>query len=467
MNRRAITIIIALMTVSLLGTAVVQSFWIRKSVLDLEMRFDDNVYKVLLNTAEYLELQDRKRNESTRKNLVPSYSKYGITQREAELRGLSDTRGDLLIGAPEEKIDIQALSDYVKKEMESVGITAEYHYAVKSKRTDAFLFIDDYYVVQESSSGNSSPAFEESPDQHDFHQKSSYSRDLFGTVGNPRAEIIMYFPQRRQFIWKSALPFLLLVFLFLLLILACFVYTIWVILRQKKVSEMKTDFINNMTHEFKTPIATISLATDSITSPKVIAAPDRIQRFAQIIKQENARMLSQVEKVLQMALVDKSNFELKIIEVDIHAIIEQAVEHTRLKVEQRGGLIHMELNAERTTIQGDQTHIGNMIYNLLDNANKYTPQEPRITVSTENKPGGVVVSVADNGIGLSSEAKKYIFDKFYRVHTGNLHDVKGFGLGLSYVKSLMTAHQGRIEVKSELNKGSKFSLFFPYEQNQA
>lgn len=454
------------MTVSLLGTAVVQSFWIRKSVLDLEMRFDDNVYKVLLNTSEYLELQYRKRNKSTRSSLVPSYSKYGISQREAELSGLSDTRGDLLIGEPEEKIDIKALSDYVKKEMESVGIAAEYHYAVRSKRTDALLFIDDYYVVQESSS-NSSPAFDELPKELNFHQKSTYSRDLFGTVGNPRAEIIMYFPQRRQFIWKSALPFLLLVFLFLMIILACFVYTIWVILRQKKVSEMKTDFINNMTHEFKTPIATISLATDSITSPKVIDAPDRIQRFAQIIKQENARMLSQVEKVLQMALVDKSNFELIITEMDIHAIIQQAVEHTRLKVEQRGGQINMALNAGRVLIQGDQTHIGNMIYNLLDNANKYTPQDPLITVSTENKPGGVVVSVEDNGIGLSSEAKKFIFDKFYRVHTGNLHDVKGFGLGLSYVKSLMTAHQGRIEVKSELNKGSKFSLFFPYEQNQA
>jgi len=464
MNRRAINIIIILMCIALIGTAVVQGFWIRKSVLDLEKRFDDNVYNVLLKTAEYLEREYKKRQMTQKIDITPKYMDYNFDKKESEVSGLSATRQDIIRGFPEDQIDIAALADFIDKEMKSVGITAEFHYGLRKKRKETFLFIDDYYVVEESSQ-NSSPAFDQDSPTHEFGHKRTYTRDVFGTINQPRAEIMMYFPQRRQFIWKSALPFLLLVFLFLLLILACFIYTISVILRQKKVSEMKTDFINNMTHEFKTPIATISLATDSITSKKVISDPDRINRFATIIKQENKRMLSQVEKVLQMALVDKSNFELKITELDLHDIIHQAVEHTRLKVEKKGGTIILELEAEKHEIEGDATHIGNMIYNLLDNANKYTPETPEIVVSTKNEGNFVTVGIKDNGIGLSSEAKKYIFDKFYRVHTGNLHDVKGFGLGLSYVKSLITAHQGRIEVKSELNKGSTFTLYLPYEQN--
>jgi two-component system phosphate regulon sensor histidine kinase PhoR len=185
-------------------------------------------------------------------------------------------------------------------------------------------------------------------------------------------------------------------------------------------------------------------------------------RFAGIIKEENKRMNSQVEKVLQMALIDKRDFNLKLTEVNLHDVINRAVENILLQVDKRGGTAKAILEAEQPIVEGDFTHISNIMNNLLDNANKYSPETPEISVFTRNVPNGVEVVVQDKGIGLSKEARKHIFDKFYRVSTGNLHDVKGFGLGLSYVKALMTAHKGQVDVKSELGKGSSFILFFPF-----
>ena len=227
---------------------------------------------------------------------------------------------------------------------------------------------------------------------------------------------------------------------------------------------MKTDFINNMTHEFKTPIATISLAADSITSPKVMSSSDKISRFAKIIKEENKRMNNQVEKVLQMARLDRQDFKIKVSPVDMHDVIRQAVGNTNLQIEKRNGQLKTHLEAERSEIEGDITHLSNIIHNLLDNANKYSPEEPDISIHTRNVKSGLEVIIKDKGMGMSKEARKHIFDKFYRVHTGNRHDVKGFGLGLSYVKAMVSAHHGSIEVLSELGKGSSFILTFPYKQ---
>jgi two-component system phosphate regulon sensor histidine kinase PhoR len=253
-------------------------------------------------------------------------------------------------------------------------------------------------------------------------------------------------------------------FLFAALILACFGYTIWVIFDQKRLSEMKTDFINNMTHEFKTPIATISLAADSIMSSRISGDPDKVARFANIIKQENKRMNNQVERVLQMAQIDRRESRLRLTRVDLHEVIHRAVENISLQVEPRGGTAKAVLEAVNPVIEGDLTHVSNMINNLLDNANKYSPQAPQITVRTRDVAEGVEVVISDQGLGLSKEARKRIFDKFYRVHTGDLHDVKGFGLGLSYVRAMIEKHHGHIDVQSELGKGSDFILFFPSKQ---
>ena len=225
---------------------------------------------------------------------------------------------------------------------------------------------------------------------------------------------------------------------------------------------MKTDFINNMTHEFKTPIATISLAVDSINSPMIRSKPEKIKRYADIIKQENSRMLKQVEKVLNIAQLDKQDFDLKLSPVDINDLVNQAVEHSALKVNQRGGVIKAILQAKQAVIRGDENHISNVIHNLLDNANKYSPEKPIITLTTEDHKDGVLLSIEDQGIGMSKDELKRIFEKFYRVSTGNLHDVKGFGLGLSYVKAIVDAHRGKVDVVSDPGKGSKFTLLFPF-----
>jgi two-component system phosphate regulon sensor histidine kinase PhoR len=229
---------------------------------------------------------------------------------------------------------------------------------------------------------------------------------------------------------------------------------------------MKTDFINNMTHEFKTPIATISLAADSIKSPMVMGNDQKVTRFADIIKQENKRMLGQVEKVLQMARIDKKDFDLKVTDIDMHLIIEQAVEHANLQIQKRDGVLMKKLKAKDTIIEGDQTHLSSIIYNLLDNANKYSPDRPMITIHTRNVGNGIELIVEDEGLGMSKDAKKHIFERFYRVPTGNLHNVKGFGLGLSYVKAIVDAHHGKVEVQSEPGKGSSFILYFPFKHNK-
>jgi two-component system phosphate regulon sensor histidine kinase PhoR len=292
---------------------------------------------------------------------------------------------------------------------------------------------------------------------------SKYRVKLFPSDIDLPGYLVIHFPGRVGYVWRSVLPTLLGSILFSGVILFCFAYTIQVIFEQKKLSEIKNDFINNMTHEFKTPIATISLAADSIGNPMILNNPDKVQRFTNIIKAENKRMNKQVEKVLSMALLDRREVNLSIREIDIHEIIARAVDNLSLQVEQKDGKILQDLQAEYPLIEADETHISNVIHNLLDNANKYTPEKPEISVHTRDVEGGVQIMVKDNGLGMSKEQRRKIFDKFYRVPTGNRHDIKGFGLGLSYVKAIVTEHKGDITVQSELGKGSRFILTFKHK----
>ncbi len=354
-----------------------------------------------------------------------------------------------------ERIQLDVLSLSLKEELDSRGINTPYQYGVFAKARNSFVVVNDHFVVVDNSlqmpHGGASTLY-----------NSPYRVALFQKDIESPGYLAIYFPNRTSLVLGSVWKTLVLSVIFTGIILFCFWYTIQVIYRQKKLSEMKTDFINNMTHEFKTPIATISLATDSIASPLVVSNPDKIKRFVDIIRQENRRMNSQVERVLQIAQLDKKDFQLKITEVNLHELIQQAVDNFSLQVEKREGTLHTDLQATRPIIQGDATHIASVIHNLLDNANKYSPEKPEITIRTRNVPLGVEITVEDKGVGISKEARKHIFDKFYRVHTGNIHDVKGFGLGLSYVKAIVTAHKGYVDVKSEPGKGSAFTLTFPH-----
>jgi two-component system phosphate regulon sensor histidine kinase PhoR len=225
---------------------------------------------------------------------------------------------------------------------------------------------------------------------------------------------------------------------------------------------MKSDFINNMTHEFKTPIATISLAADTIANTRVISDEEKVRHFVGMIKKENARMNRQVESILQIATLDKHEMDFDFIETDLHEVITQAIETVEIQVTERGGVIIRHLDAGRSIVTGDAEHLRNLVHNLLDNANKYSEGAPEITVSTYNDVNGIVMVVEDNGIGMSRAVQSRVFERFYRETTGNIHNVKGFGLGLNYAKAITDAHGGTITVESEPGKGSRFSVFIPF-----
>ena len=286
------------------------------------------------------------------------------------------------------------------------------------------------------------------------HKVSLFPNDIFGKPDL----LVVYFPGQRSELFRSVAILLLGSILFTLIIILTSGTSIVVMIRQKKISDIKTDFINNMTHEFKTPIATISIAADSINNPKLIDEPDKIKSFTRIIKEENNRMNARVEQVLQMALLDSRDFKLRPRLVDMHYMIEKAVEHYRLQIEQREGVIITRLDASDTMVDADEDHIRNVLMNLLDNANKYSIIKPEITVFSFNRGGKFFFGVADRGMGMSQEAQRKAFDKFFRVTSGNIHNIKGFGLGLSYVKAIVLAHHGEISVHSEVGKGSRFEI---------
>ena len=249
--------------------------------------------------------------------------------------------------------------------------------------------------------------------------------------------------------------------LFTLVIIVAYFSALHQLIKQKQISEIKTDFINNMTHEFKTPIATINLALDAIKNPKIIEDKEKIQRYLQMIRDENKRMHAQVENVLRISKLEKRELEISKEPTDVHDIVEDAIEHVNLIVEDRGGIIKTNLAAKRTTILLNDVHFTNVIVNILDNAVKYSPEAPVIEVSTENVKDFILIKVKDQGAGMSKIAQKRIFEKFYREHTGDLHNVKGHGLGLAYVKRIVDDHNGHIFVESEKGKGSTFTVKMP------
>lgn len=252
------------------------------------------------------------------------------------------------------------------------------------------------------------------------------------------------------------------VLLIVALVLIFFWYSLVLILRQKKLSEIKNDFINNMTHELKTPISTISLSSEMLLKDGVQNDAEKLQRYASIIYKENKRLENQVERVLKVAKLDKSEVVLSKTILDVHDLLGEVRDHFKFNQEDKGGKIIMELNAERDRIQADEVHVSNVVYNLIDNAIKYSEEVPEIHVRTYNSKDGICIDIQDNGIGIKKEDLNNIFDKFFRVHTGNRHDVKGFGLGLYYVKTIIEAHKGKVLVKSQVGKGTTFTICLPF-----
>jgi len=301
-------------------------------------------------------------------------------------------------------------------------------------------------------------------DRNDF-LRSKYKVRLFADNIIPQDILLsVVFPERANYVLGSMAWILGGSLLFSLIILATFAMSLFFIIRQKKIADMKSDFLNNMTHEFKTPIATISLAADTITNPKVINDEPSVRHFIGMIKKENSRMNKKVETILQIASLDKKEIDFKFENVSLHSVIEKAVDTIDILVQQRNGKIILNLDATNPVIFGDEEHLLNLVNNLLDNAIKYSPESPDITLTTKNNEKGIIMSVEDKGIGMSKSVQSRIFERFYRQTSGNVHDVKGFGLGLNYARAIIEAHKGNVIVISEPGKGSRFDVFLPFNQ---
>ncbi|MEZ4847854.1 MAG: HAMP domain-containing sensor histidine kinase [Bacteroidia bacterium] len=342
-----------------------------------------------------------------------------------------------------ERIDSIQVDTMLRQALHDQGIYQPYHFMIKEEESNQAFF---------KTGGLSEKSFISSR-----HTIRLFPYQRLGS----QSSLYVVFPDKNfnafRGVWVQAIASIF----FTLIILICFGLTIRILLRQKKLSEMKNDFINNMTHELKTPIATISLAADAMNNPRIRSDINAIERYTGIIKEENTRMHRQVERVLQAARFDRKEIQLKQEKVDIHQLIQKATQNVLLQVHKREGELNLYLDAKNYELEVDKVHITNVIYNLLDNADKYSPEAPVISVSTENLGNRLIIRVSDQGMGISKADQQQIFARFYRVSTGNLHDVKGFGLGLSYVKEIVEAHQGSVSVSSIPGKGSTFEIIFP------
>ena len=347
----------------------------------------------------------------------------------------------------EERIDPIFLEKAIRQEMLNNNLDLDYFFSVKMLE-------------------NGKPKYILGSKDYKPGKYKEYSRLLFPSDVFPKSNwLCIYFPKRVAYLINSS-GFLVLPSIFLtLIIIGIFSTTIIIILKQKKLSSIKNDFINNMTHELKTPISTISLAAQMLRDNSVSNSQSIIEHVSGIIHEESKRLSFQVEKVLQMAVFNEGRLKLKFKEICINQIINNVSSSIAIRIKSENGQIKTETEAENSFIKGDEVHLTNVFSNLLDNAIKYSNGNPEIEICTKNKNGHIVVAIKDHGIGISKEHQKQIFERFYRVPTGNVHNVKGFGLGLSYVKKIVDVHHGKIKVDSTPGKGSTFKIYLPVKES--
>lgn len=329
------------------------------------------------------------------------------------------------------------------------------------------IYLDYKYAVLTQIDGKSKYILGDSKDYKPGKRTKEYRKLLLAGDDPLKPNYLcVYFPDQSNSFFRTTSFLVIPSLLLTLIIIVIFIVTLQIILRQKKISQIKNDFINNMTHELKTPISTISLASQMLRDSSVSLSPSTIDHISGVIFDESKRLSSQVEKVLQMAVFNEGRLKLKFTHIDLNKLAETVASNFEIRVTNESGELKTDLLAENPVIRGDEVHITNVIFNLLDNAVKYSKSKPEIELSTENKNGWVIVQVKDNGIGIPKEHQTQIFERFYRVPTGNIHNVKGFGLGLSYVKRIVDVHSGKIKVDSALGKGTRFRLYFPIKNTQ-
>lgn len=446
MSRSTINAVVIIGVLSILSILFIQIFWINQTIETQE--------KAILIQDRQDSLNQKQFEEQVRvalRNVVEEISTHHADS--SDLYGaVKQQRSNYFLVDINEDLHPYYLEQLLKRNFYDHGISSNFQYGIYDCYNDSIVYGNIirysrdslYNPISDTVTGITSPGLEWKKDGHYF------------TVFFPDVSA-----QPHESLQQSAdSPWIYLIVI-VGLILAFFAFTISIIIRQKRLSEVKTDFINNMTHELKTPISTIGLSSEMLLQEDFSNDSERLKRYAGLIYKENKRLEHQVERVLNIAKLNKNELSLKKITLHLHELIEEAADSFRFNQLQSGGEIKLELNAASDELKADQVHITNVIFNLIDNAVKYSKDKPEVFVASENDKKGIIISISDKGIGIKKEDLKLIFDKFYRVSTGNLHDVKGFGLGLYYVKLVIEAHDGTIHVKSQVGEGTTFTIWLP------
>lgn len=373
-------------------------------------------------------------------------AKHGPVQQSTVIANLAEEYQN--IDQPlKRRINYVWLDSLLRFELHNNGIYLPFSYEVMTANNDSLIF------SKAMDTAGVKPQFI----QANTYQTSIFSKDVIRDPGKIR----IAFPEKNSLILSRMTASMATTGALIVVLILCFGYTIYSIIRQKKISEMKTDFINNMTHEFKTPVSTIMIASEALKDAEIVADKTRVSRLANVIYEENARLGSHIERVLNVARIERNDFKLDKKPLDVNEMINIVIDSMALKLQKHNVKLTLQLDAVNATVLADELHFSNIIYNLIDNAIKYSNGTPEINISSANRGDQILIKVADKGIGMSREQQTRIFEQFYRIPTGNLHDVKGFGLGLSYVNTIVKKLNGVISVRSEKDKGSDFELRFP------
>lgn len=523
MNKLLFRLLVLLMSISLIGIIVVQVYWFNSSLQNNQEQFGFHVKQVIGNVAtklkeqeimsfvekinqykdstgsdkvdtDFLEFGYYQRNSQTNETIIYSNSiitddfsispsffdtnydslrvKSFSSKRKTEVYSKGIDKNDLQHKTtPDLKIEKSGKLDVLKKlqyeiSYNDIALTYPIQRRVSVDKLNELLSreLKEYGVETPFEFGIYSNGFATKvrSEQFKFDKDNTYSVPIFtDNEGVSKYQLMLSFPEKKKFLFSNLIGITLLSLIFTLIIIIAYTSALNQLIKQRQISEIKTDFINNMTHEFKTPIATINLALDAIKNPKVIEDSEKVKRYLQMIRDENKRMHAQVENVLRISKLEKKELEINKEALDINEIINDAIEHVSLIVENREGVIETHFDAKRTNVLLNDVHFTNVFVNILDNAIKYSPDKPKISIHTENIKDFIIIKIKDQGAGMSKVAQKRIFEKFYREHTGDIHNVKGHGLGLAYVKRIVEEHNGEIFVESEKGKGSTFSIKIP------
>ena len=399
--------------------------------LNLKFLYGQKEKKIIQNSK-----LDNNQNTATEKSFKTFNSLDEVTKKL-----FKDLIQDILKDIPiYRRLDVDEVSYLLDKNLKASGININFEFAIFQKGLQTNIQSENFEI--NTASTLAVPIFNNSLG------KSSYT-------------LLVNFPNRAKFLLSTIIKVIVLSIIFTLIIILAYSSAIYQLLKQKKISQIKTDFINNMTHEFKTPIATINLALDAIKNPKIINDQEKVVRYTNIIRDENKRMNTQVENVLRISRLDNNQLDMRKEYVDMHDILKDAIHHVQLIVDSRQGYIRSKLDALERSVNINVSHFTNVLTNILDNAIKYSNDAPKIDINTYNKGNNIILSISDQGSGMSKQVQKRIFEKFYREHSGDVHNVKGHGLGLAYVKRIIREHNAEILVESEKGKGSKFSIIMP------